>query len=63
MQPKRELRIREVDQGAGQGKEEAETRKDTEKHGKDRSRGTEGRISRSRRNSHGNKTLLSEPDA
>ena len=33
----------------------------TEKHGKDRSRYTERRISRSR--SHGNKTLLSELDA
>ena len=33
MQPRMELRIREVDQGVGQGKEEAETRKDTELHG------------------------------
>ena len=34
MHPKRELRIRKVDKGLGQGKEEAETRKDTEKHGR-----------------------------
>ena len=33
----------------------------TEKHGKDRSIDTEGRISR--RISHGRKTYLSEPDA
>ena len=51
MQPKRELRIRKVDKGLGQGKEEALPRKDTEKHGKDRSRDTERR------------THLSEPDA
>ena len=37
MQPKRELRIRKVDKGLGQGKEEALPRKDTER-GKDRRR-------------------------
>ena len=74
MQPKRELRIRKVDKGLGQGKEEALPRKDTER-GKDRRRSichgltrnytekTEAETRKRRRNSHGNKTLLSEPDA